>query len=84
MNYIHKPTEVEAVQLTPDTFDQCVEFIGADNVTDGTSKDECFIGLRSDEGERAIRENDYIIKGVLGKMYPCSPEVFEESYSPKE
>lgn len=87
MQYVHKPTEVEAIQLTPETFDQCVEFVGADNTGDGTSKDECSIDLLTSEdasGHRSISNGDYIIKGVLGKVYPCSAEVFEESYSAKE
>lgn len=79
-NYIHKPTEVQAIQLTPESFDACVEFVGAGNTSDATSKDECYIGLTNEEGERSINETDYIIMGVLGKVYPCTEEVFEQSY----
>lgn len=81
--YIHKPTEIEAIQLTAETFDQCVEFVGISNTSDATSKDECYIGLNNEEGERGINSGDYIIKGVLGKIYPCTAEVFEHSYDVK-
>lgn len=84
MQYIHKQNEVEAIQLTPDTFDQCIELIGAENTNDGTSKDECYIGFSTEADVRSATKGDYIIKGVLGKVYPCSPEVFEESYEIKE
>lgn len=80
MQYVHKPTEIEAIQLTPETFDEAVAFVGEENTGDGTSKDECHITLKNDEGERAINNGDYIIKGVLGKVYPCTAEVFEQSY----
>lgn len=79
-NYIHKPSEVQAIQLTPESFDACVEFVGAGNTTEQTSKDKCFIELSNDEGLRDIYTGDYIIMGVLGKVYPCSAEVFEASY----
>lgn len=83
--YIHKPTEIEAIQLTPESFDECIKFIGDENTTDdGTSKDACFIVLKSDEGERSIRNTDYIIQGVLGIFYPCTQAVFAESYDVKE
>ena len=78
--YKHKPTEVDAIQLTPETFDACLEFIGDTRQSDGTSKDECFIGIETDEGDRSIRSGDYIIRGVLGVVYPCSEVVFKESY----
>ena len=25
-------------------------------------------------------ENDYIIKGVKGELYPCKPDIFELTY----
>jgi hypothetical protein len=32
------------------------------------------------EGVMLARENDYIIKGVLGEFYPCKPDIFEATY----
>jgi hypothetical protein len=28
------------------------------------------------------RENDYIIKGIKGELYPCKPDIFELTYEP--
>lgn len=81
--YIHLPTEIEAIKLTPETFKQVLEFLGASNIAE-YSTDECSISLNSEEDNREVHNTDYIIKGVLGKVYPCSREVFEVSYKIQE
>lgn len=32
------------------------------------------------EGEMLGTENDWIIKGVQGEIYPCKPDIFEQTY----
>lgn len=32
------------------------------------------------EGTMIAREEDYIIKGIYGEIYPCKPEIFMKSY----
>jgi hypothetical protein len=32
------------------------------------------------EGEMIAREGDWIIKGIQGELYPCKPDIFEETY----
>ena len=32
------------------------------------------------EGVMKVSEGDYIIKGVHGKLYPCKPDIFYETY----
>jgi hypothetical protein len=81
--YVHKATEIEAIQLTPENFDECVAFIGEDNAGDGTSKDECHITLKVGDDERSIHESDWIVKGVLDVFYPVTNAVFEQSYDEK-
>ena len=39
-----------------------------------------FPGIRTLEGVMEISDNDYIIKGVEGEIYPCKPEIFEKTY----
>ena len=36
------------------------------------------------EGPHAVNEGDYIIKGVKGELYPCKPDIFEQTYEPFE
>lgn len=83
--YVHRPTEVEAMQVTgyeDETIDSIKEFIGSDNDIDLEAGN--FILHTPGEGVRQVSTGDYIIKGVLGKVYPCSAEVFTESYDVKE
>lgn len=83
--YTHKPTEIQAIQLTPDSFDECVKFVG-EAVGDGTSQAECTIVVAANgaQEECTFHEGDYVINGVLGIFYPCSAAVFEESYEVTE
>lgn len=32
------------------------------------------------EGIHLVTPGDWIIRGVAGELYPCKPEIFEESY----
>jgi hypothetical protein len=34
----------------------------------------------TDEGIMRGDKNDFLIKGVHGEIYPCKPDVFEETY----
>lgn len=34
------------------------------------------------EGTMYASENDWIIKGVKGEIYPCKPDIFEATYEP--
>lgn len=34
------------------------------------------------EGEMKAEFGDWIIKGVIGELYPCKPEVFAATYEP--
>ncbi|WP_431844381.1 hypothetical protein [Lactococcus petauri] len=32
------------------------------------------------EGDMAVSDGDYIIKGVQDEFYPCKPDIFKETY----
>lgn len=34
------------------------------------------------EGCHIVTFDDWIIKGVKGELYPCKPDVFEQTYEP--
>lgn len=36
------------------------------------------------EGEMRADEGDWIIQGIQGEIYPCKPDIFEETYEPVE
>lgn len=88
MKYRKKPVVVEAVQWTGD-----IESLGEIEKLQGFSfsKDEIVDIVRSDEirirtleGEMTASLGDYIIRGVHGEIYPCKPDIFEETYEMAE
>ena len=36
--------------------------------------------ISTPEGEMLASPGDYIIKGVNGELYPCKPDIFEQTY----
>ena len=36
------------------------------------------------EGLMVARENDWVIRGVKGELYPCKPDIFEQTYEQVE
>ena len=34
------------------------------------------------EGDMKVSENDWVIRGVQGELYPCKPNIFEMTYEP--
>ncbi|HZS45821.1 MAG TPA: hypothetical protein VFC63_12010 [Blastocatellia bacterium] len=80
MKFRKKPVVIEAIQLNETSFQECVDFIGETNLSDGTSQEECYIGIVTLEGEMGARKNDWIIKGIQGEFYTCKPDIFEKTY----
>ncbi len=94
-----KPVVIEAVQLRWDTWSEVCELVGLKGFKSGVrgcyidSKgrimfDYCDgqIGLvlPTEEGNMLAVENDWIIRGVEGELYPCKPSIFEKTYEPVE
>jgi len=36
------------------------------------------------EGDMKASPGDWIITGIRGEVYPCKPDIFEETYEPME
>lgn len=36
------------------------------------------------EGDMTVAPGDWIIKGVKGELYPCKPDIFEQTYEKVE
>lgn len=34
------------------------------------------------EGQHLVSWDDWIIQGVQGELYPCRPDIFEQTYEP--
>lgn len=88
MRFRKKPVEVEAVQYTrrfswPDWFHDAAS--AGTVVVHGTGKfadphEDCYCLIYTLEGVLQGNEGDWIIRGVLGELYPCKPEAFAMTY----
>lgn len=89
MRYRKKPVEIEAFRLSvdsdmiaPDWFTQAVadEKIWIDrSIVNGAVRIYgCTINTL--EGRMHAKLGDYIIRGTHGELYPCKPDIFEETY----
>ena len=41
---------------------------------------QCELFITTLEGNHHVSVGDYIIKGVQGELYPCKPDIFEQTY----
>lgn len=88
MTFRKLPVEVQAVQYTrrfawpewlQDRISQgTVKVFGTGKFAN--PKDECYCTIETLEGTYRCDENDWIIQGVYGELYPCKPYVFETTY----
>ena len=94
--YRKKPVEIEAFQMTkerrwdnsewPSWLSQawqkepteagCLYCIDDDGLV-APGERLCITTL---EGAHAVTFGDYIIQGVQGEIYPCKPDIFEQTY----
>lgn len=76
MKYQKKPVVVEAVQYDGN-LSSVKKFI--DHKVDYAFSKGNF-NILTLEGRLHVSDGDYIIKGVHGELYPCKPDIFEETY----
>lgn len=80
--------EAEAVQWTGENLEEIKAFVGESLIYDimdaawevGKGKPRVFIKIKTLEGDMPASEEDYIIKGMSGEFYPCSPDIFKATY----
>ena len=92
-----KPVVIQAVQLGWDTWSEMCDHAGVGSLLDG-KPEGCFvtedgkatnsvttrIGLQIPtlEGLMLGVQDDWIIRGVQGELYPCKPDIFQKTYEP--
>lgn len=99
MKFRKRPVVIEAVQLRWDTWSEMCDHAGVGSIADGrpegcrvdadgnvTSETTGRIGLQIPtlEGLMLGIENDWIIRGVRGELYPCKPDIFDLTYEAVE
>ena len=86
--YVKKPISIEACQWNGNNEEELRQFVGSDIYFDTNDrvkregvKNIYIITL---EGQMRGHIGDYIIKGIQGELYPCKPDIFEETYEKVE
>jgi hypothetical protein len=74
-----KPVEVEAMFFTENKAKEISDWCNGLLVSRGENT-QPFIQIMTLEGIMTARLGDYIIKGVYGEFYSCTPAVFEKTY----
>ena len=81
MKFRKKPIEVEAWQLLPDG-SNAKELAAHPSVSLHGATNKLMISTL--EGLMSADPGDWIIKGVVGELYPCKPDIFAATYEAVE
>ena len=82
MKYRKKPVVIEAIKWTG--YSKCLKtLLPIENAIEPSeiTEDRKLI-IHTLEGNMTAEINDWIIKGVKGELYPCKPDIFEQTYEP--
>lgn len=78
--YRKKPVVIEAIQFTGENFAECCAFDAGVRVRHAQGLPR-FLEVDTLEGDGLTAvPGDYIIRGIKGEVYPCKPDIFEETY----
>lgn len=87
MKYRKKPVIIEAVQWTGNNLKEIIDFTGLHPSALKWTWEEYEKVVVKDglkiftlEGKMNADINDWIIKGIKGEVYPCKPDIFEQTY----
>nr|DAU41159.1 MAG TPA: PGDYG protein [Caudoviricetes sp.] len=88
MKFRKKPVVVEAVRFQPnehETFSEIpcwLEEAFALGSVMWETKESLIISTL--EGDHLVSTGDYIIRGIKGELYPCKPDIFNQTYEKVE
>jgi hypothetical protein len=90
--YRKKPVVIEAFKWTggPDQEEDPVWIVEA--LRNGTAfihsaltgQNHLDMHIETLEGQHTAQPGDFIIQGVKGELYPCKPDIFEQTYEKVE
>lgn len=86
MKYRKKPVVIEAFQYNGDFQDRNGTYYIPDWAVEANEtgvlyfKDAGDLYIKTLEGDMMANVGDYIIQGISGEIYPCKPDIFEQTY----
>lgn len=85
--YRKKPVVIEAFKFYVDNMPEwfydkvCSSDVTLHNCNFGEYPiEEAYCEIKTLEGVMTARGGDFIIRGVKGEIYPCKPDIFEQTY----
>lgn len=81
-----KPVTIECFKYDGDLMNSNGEYYvpewAVEAVRNGTIffKDQGEMYIKWRDGDIHVNVGDYIVRGVQGEHYPCSPDIFEKAY----
>lgn len=82
--YRKKPIVIEAVQLTPTNLEEIKVFAELGRLSHGNAQLEdgkrLKVFIPTLEGLMTANQEDWIIRGVAGELYPCKNDIFLATY----
>lgn len=79
-NYRKKPVVIQAWQLTHKNIRTHIPSFIERIVIEQTAEGELFAKINTLEGVMTASQGDWIIRGIHGELYPCKPDIFEQTY----
>lgn len=76
--YRKKPVVIEAIRWTGKNLDEIFKLTNANQIDNDFLSN--ILTIPTLEGKMTASEGDYIIKGVKGEIYPCKPDIFDQTY----
>lgn len=93
MKFRKKPVVIEAIPYplaefadNPFIFHEEIPEWLSTAINDGTiypefrGEDYWYLVIKTLEGRMTVSPGDFIIRGVQGEIYPCKPDIFNETY----
>ena len=82
--YRKKPVEIDAYQWNGQPVEEWPDWLSPALDVDAIFYDppSKVLSIRTLEGEMTASPGDWIIRGVKGELYPCKPDIFQQTYDP--
>lgn len=79
-SYRKKPVVIEAWQMgSGEKWPDWIEAAICNNTILMPVNEDYWV-IKTLEGDHKASDGDYIIQGMKGELYPCKPDIFEQTY----
>ena len=82
MKYRKKPVIIEAIKYVGGTAvaEEIPKWLRDASLDKTIYWENNNLYIKTLEGVHHVSDGDYVIRGVQGELYPCKPDIFEQTY----